>query len=337
MTMTRVMRVALCALGLSVAACSSVKDEHAAECPSAISASAVQVENGIGALSGALMLPPGCGPFPALLIIAGSGPTDRNGNQLSAGLHTDTYFKIAEALAAQGIASVRFDKAGVGGSVGAAPKEIDLRVEDEAADAALWVDWLRADPRFDAVIVAGHSEGALLGLLVDESKAIDGYVSLEGAGRPIDQLLRAQLARNSGLTADLVNTANSILDELLRGRIVTNVPQELAPLFRAEVQPYLISWMRYDPAAEFAKNTVPALVIQGTTDTQVSLADAELLMKARPDARELIVEEMNHVLKPATLENESQARAYTDPSLPVRSEVIDALRILVNDVSPAQA
>lgn len=336
MTMTTAMRVALCALGLSVAACSSNKDERAAGCPSAISASPVQVENGVGVLSGELMLPPGCGPFPALLIIAGSGPTDRNGNQLSAGLHPDTYFKIAEALAGDGIASVRFDKAGVGGSLGAAPKQIDLRLEGEAADAALWVDWLRADPRFDAVIVAGHSEGALLGLLIGESKAIDGYVSLEGAGRPIDQLLREQLARNSGLSRDLVNTANSILDELLQGRTVTNVPAELAPLFRAEVQPYLVSWMRYDPGVEFAKNTAPALVIQGTTDTQVSLADAELLLKARPDARELIVEQMNHVLKSATLENESQARAYSDPSLPVRSEVIDALRTLVNDVAPAQ-
>ena len=334
--MTRVVRGALCALGLSVAACSSKEDQHAAECPSAIAASAVQVENGIGALSGALMLPPGCGPFPALLIIAGSGPTDRDGNQLAAGLHTDAYFKIAEALAAQGIASVRFDKAGVGGSVGAAPKQIDQRFEDPAADAALWVDWLRADPRFDSVIVAGHSEGALLGLLIAERKAIDGYVSLEGAGRPIDQLLREQLARNSGLSADVVTRANAIFDELLQGRTVTNVPPELASLFRPEVQPYLISWMRYDPAVEFAKTTMPALVIQGTTDTQVSVLDAELLSKARPDARELIVEEMNHMLKSATLENESQARAYQDPSLPVRSEVIDALRTLVSDVSPAQ-
>ncbi|HET9933528.1 MAG TPA: alpha/beta hydrolase [Polyangiaceae bacterium] len=323
-------------LALATGACSERSDEHATGCPTKTTSGAVHVSNGIGTLGGALTLPAGCGPFPVLLIIAGSGATDRDGNQLSAGVRPDTYLKVANALAPSGVATLRFDKAGVGESLGAAPKQADQRFEDVVADAALWLDWLRADSRFDAVIVAGHSEGALVGLLLARSKPVEAYVSLEGAGRPIDVILREQLAQNTGLSADVLTAANSILDELLQGRAVASVPAELAWLFAPALQPYIMSWMRYDPAAEFAKTTMPALVVQGTADTQVSLVDAELLSKARPDARELIVEDMSHFLKPATLDVDSQMRSWRDPSLPVRSEVIDAIRALVNEVAPGQ-
>lgn len=324
------------AFALCFAACSSTHEERAAGCPTTVTYSAVHINNGKGNLGGALTLPAGCGPVPALLVVAGSGATDRDGNNLAAGLRTDTYLKIANGVAQSGIACLRFDKAGVGESLGAGVRPADQRIESEVADVALWIDWLRADPRFSAVVVAGHSLGALLGMLAAERKPLDGYISLEGAGRPLDEVDHEQLERNAGLSDDLLKTADAIFDELRAGRTVANVPPELAPLFRPEAQPYLISWLRYDPAAEFAKTTMPALVVQGTADIQITLTDAELLMKARPDARELIVDDMSHMLKEATLEQDSQARSYTDPSLPVRSEVIDAIQSFVNDVSPAQ-
>lgn len=317
-------------LALTPAACSSPDDEQAAECRSTASSVGAQVSNGIGTLRGTLTLPLGCGPYPILLVLPGSGPMDRDGNQFGAGLYTNAYAQLGAALAKQGIASLRYDKAGVGASVGAAPVLASSRVEAEAADAARWVDSLRADSRFERVIIAGHSEGALLGLLVAETRPIDAYASLEGAGRPIDRVLREQLSNRSGLSSELLASANAILDELVLGRGVTDVPAELRSLLAPEAQPYLISWMRYDPAQEFAKTRMPALVVQGTTDLQTSLADAELLAQARPDARKLVVEEMNHMLKPASLDAQSQSRAYGDPNLQVKTEVVGALRELVD-------
>lgn len=311
-------------------ACSSHDDEQASGCASTATSGDSKVNNAVGTLHGTLTLPAGCGPHPAVLLLPGSGSIDRDGNQLAAGFHSNTYAQIGEALAEHGVASLRYDKAGVGASVAAASGVSSLRVETEVADAVSWVDSLRGDARFSSIVLAGHSEGALIALLVAESKAIDAYASLEGAGRPVDEVLREQLARNSGLSTDLLTSANAILDELLLGRVVSDVPAELRFLFAPAAQPYLISWMRYDPAQEFAKTTMPALIVHGTTDVQITLTDAELLAAARPDARKVVVEEMNHMLKPATLDNESQSRAYRDPGLVVKAEVVDALRELVD-------
>ncbi|WP_437782769.1 alpha/beta hydrolase [Sorangium sp. So ce1097] len=298
-------------------------------CPEAASVD-VTVENAYGALKGTLEVPAGCGPFPAIVIIAGSGPTDRDGNQAAAGLATDSYKLLAEGLRERGIASLRYDKAGVGGSVSAAPRaEQDMRFEMGADDAALWVEKLRGDGRFATVTVVGHSEGSLLGMLVARRTEIDGYVSIAGAGRPIGDVLREQLASALQQDPALLEAANGILDQLEQGQPVEDVPPSLMNLFRPSVQPYVISWMKYDPAAELQAMTAPALLLQGTTDVQVPVKDAELLAAARPDAELVVVEGMSHTLKAATLSTASQNAAYTDPSLPVVPRVLEALEAFI--------
>ncbi|WP_438018820.1 alpha/beta fold hydrolase [Sorangium sp. So ce315] len=298
-------------------------------CPEAASVD-VTVENAYGALKGTLEVPAGCGPFPAVVIIAGSGPTDRNGNQAAAGLVTDSYKLLAEGLRDRGIASIRYDKAGIGGSVSAAPRaEQDVRFEMGADDAALWVEKLRGDGRFATVTVVGHSEGSLLGMLVARRTEIDGYVSIAGAGRRIGDVLREQLARAFQQDPALLETANGILDQLEQGQPVEDVPSSLMNLFHPSLQPYVISWMKYDPAAELKAMTAPALLLQGTTDVQVPVQDAELLAAARPDAELVVVDGMSHTLKAATLSTASQNAAYTDPSLPVVPRVIEALEAFI--------
>ncbi|WP_437735726.1 alpha/beta hydrolase [Sorangium sp. So ce1335] len=298
-------------------------------CPEATSVD-VTVENARGALEGTLEVPAGCGPFPAVVIIAGSGPTDRDGNQPATGLLADSYKLLAEGLRDRGIASIRYDKAGIGRSASAAPRtEQEMRFEMGADDAALWVEKLRGDGRFATVTVVGHSEGSLLGMLVAQRTAIDGYVSIAGAGRPIGDVLREQLARGLQQDPALLETANGILDQLEQGQPVEDVPTSLMSLFRPSVQPYLISWMKYDPAAEIQAVTAPVLLLQGTTDTQVNVEDAELLAGARPDAELVVVEGMSHTLKAATLSSASQNAAYTDPSLPVVPRVLEALEAFI--------
>ena len=291
---------------------------------SARRSAALSVANDFGVLSGTLELPQGCGPFPTLLILAGSGPTNRDGNS-SDGDGVDTLKLLANALAEKGIASVRYDKAGVATSLRAAPaREQDLSFDMYVDDAERWVTALRQDARVSQLSIAGHSEGALIGMLAAKRLDVAAYISLAGAGRNAADLLREQLARQFGDAATR-RKINDVLSELLAGNTVdvAGLPANLAGLFRPSVQPYLISWMKYDPAKELSALEAPTLIVQGTTDIQVSVQDAQLLAAAKPDATLLVVVDMMHELKHATSDAASQQLAYTDASLPVVRDVVD--------------
>lgn len=290
-------------------------------CPEA-SASPIVLETATGVIDGTLQLPAGCGPFPVVLIHAGSGPTDRDGN--SALAVNDSLKLFALGLGERGFASVRYDKRGVGESQAASPqREQDLRFEMYVDDAAAWVHKLAADHRFSRVTFAGHSEGSLIGMLAATKSPVAALVSIAGAGRPLGDVLREQLAE--AYSGRLLDEINAILDALEAGNEVPHVSPELLDLFRPSVQPYLISVLNYDPAAAIAALTIPTAIVQGTTDIQVSVADAHLLAAAYPEASLIIVQGMNHVLKEATLSWPSQLETYTDPSIPVIPALFDAL------------
>jgi len=262
---------------------------------------------------------------PVVLIVAGSGPTDRNGNQLAVGLHDDAYGLMAADLEQRNVASLRYDKRGVGASAAAMTSERDLTFETYVDDAAAWVSQLRESGRFAKIAVAGHSEGSLIGMLAVEKAGADAFVSLEGAGRPITSVLREQLKPK--LSPQLYAQADAIITSLQNGKIVSDVPAELMLLFRPSVQPYLISWFKYDPAIEIAKLRVPVTIVQGTADVQVTTSDAEALHRAAPASRLVIVQGMNHVLKyaPDISSQEAILKGYQDPSLPVAPQVVDAI------------
>jgi uncharacterized protein len=279
-----------------------------------------------GNLSGTLELPNGQGPFSVVLIIAGSGPTDRDGNNAS-GLQTNAYKLLAEGLAQNNIASLRFDKRGIGKSSSAATSEADLQFETYVNDAVAWLELLGKDSRFSKRFVLGHSEGSLIGMLAAQKTTVAGFISIAGAGRSIDEILIEQL--QSQLTADQLEETRRILHELKAGRSVAHPEEKLgaqlaAILFRPSVQPYLISWLKYDPALELAKLKTPSLVIQGTTDVQVGLKDAERLASAISQ-KPVLIEGMNHVFKSATLEPASQNQTYTNPDLPLVPELLEVI------------
>lgn len=231
---------------------------------------AIELRTPTSVLSGTLDVPPRMGPWPVVLLIAGSGPTDRGGNQQRALLFNDALKQLGRGLAARRVAAFRYDRRGVGESAAAAPEEKDFRIEMLADDAAAWITMLRDDGRFSTVAIAGHSEGSLVGMLAAGRSAPDGFVSLAGPGRPFAEVLRDQLQRN--LDGDLRREALRIVDELVAGRTVEVARQEFALLFRPSVQPYRISTFRYDPARELASLSVPVLVVQGTTDARYASA-----------------------------------------------------------------
>jgi alpha-beta hydrolase superfamily lysophospholipase len=276
-----------------------------------------------GSLHGTLLLPPNAsGQMPVALIIAGSGPTDRDGNSPLLAGKNNSLKLVAEALAQLGVASVRYDKRGIAGSVAAGSKESDLRFTTYVDDAVDWLEWLRKDARFSRRIVVGHSEGSLIGMLAAQRSPVSHVVSLAGAGRAIAEVLDDQLSR--GLPPELLTDARRILGELKAGRTVDSVPAPLMALFRPSVQPYMISWLPIDPAREAGHLTMPLLLVQGTTDLQVSVADAERLATGNPRAVLAVVDGMNHILKEVR-EASQQTAAYSDPSLPLHPALVEAL------------
>jgi uncharacterized protein len=276
-----------------------------------------------GTLYGTLVLPAKL-PAPVALIVAGSGATDRDGNS-SMGLQTNSYALLAKALASKGIASLRYDKRGVGASVGAARSEADLRFDTYVNDAVAWIDFLRADKRFTTIIVCGHSEGSLIGMIALEQRQNGAFVSLEGAGRPAYTVIREQLKPK--VSPELYAQADQILNKLQKGQLVPNPPSDLAMLFRPSVQPYLISWFKYDPAVEIGKLKIPVTIVQGTADVQVTMTDANDLKRGQPAARLIVVDGMNHALKyaPDTSSQSAILKGYQDPSLPIDPHVVDAI------------
>lgn len=274
-----------------------------------------------GTLHGSLMLPATAQPAPVVLLIAGSGPTDRDGNN-PAGGNNDSLRRLALGLAERGIASLRYDKRGVAASRAVAPREEQLSVETYVADAVAWGQLLKSDPRFSQLILLGHSEGALIATLAAADSGADALVSLAGIAHPLGTVLRDQL--QGRLPPLLAAETETILRELERGHTVAEVSPKLQVLLRPSVQPYLISLLRQRPAEAFARVPIPALIIQGSHDFQVDLEEALLLQQAKPEAQLLIVEGMNHMLRIVPADAPPLA-SYNDPQLPLAGELLDGL------------
>lgn len=283
-----------------------------------------------GEIHGILLMPDNEEPCPLVIIIAGSGPTDMNGNTIGSELQNNSLKMLAEGLAAKGIASLRYDKRGIGKSQAAIMSEEELRFEHYIDDAAAWADMLSADKRFSTIAIAGHSEGSLIGMVAaQKSTAVKAYISIAGCGRPAHEVIEEQL---NPQPEQVRNEAAAINRELLQGRIVEDVPNYLAALYRKSVQPYLISWFRYNPAKEIAKLKIPVLILQGDKDIQVGVKEAERLYLARMFSSFYIIEGMNHVLKHCEGNDMlSQLEAYQSPTMPIKQELIEHIaRFLLN-------
>jgi uncharacterized protein len=260
--------------------------------------------------------------MPIVLIVAGSGPTDRDGNNPS--MKNNSLKMLANELNLNGIASVRFDKRAIAKSAKAATKEEDLRFETYINDVNDWVKMLAKDKRFSKIIIAGHSEGSLIGMIAASySKKVNKFISIAGAGSPADEILKEQIAKQ---TQEYKDIAFPKIDSLKKGLLLKNVNPMLYTLFRPSVQSYLISWFKYNPTEEIAKLKIPILILQGDKDIQVSVNEANKLIKASKNASSAIIPNMNHVLKTIkTLELKEQMKTYSNPELPLNEALISEI------------
>lgn len=273
----------------------------------------------------------------AILIIAGSGPTDRNGNS-GLNLNTYAYKMLSDALTAEGFAVLRYDKRAIGLSHYPAEKVPNVVLGDFVDDAALCVEYLRARG-FSRIVLAGHSEGGLIALLVATERDIkvDGLVLLSAAGFPMDEILRWQLSEQLMPSyIGLMVTANNLIIKIKQGERVAeeNIPKELLSLFHPSVQPFLTSSMQHDPREVAARCTKPLLIISGGRDIQVTVANGEALAEAQPAARHVTFDAMSHVMKDAASADrvEQLVSVYTNSQLPLSEGLTTTIAQFINNI-----
>ena len=228
---------------------------------------------------------------------------------------------LAEALAKNGIASLRFDKRGIGESKASAITESSLVFENYTEDVKSWINFLKLDKRFTQLTVIGHSEGSLIGMIAG-AKA-NKFVSIAGAGESADKLIKSQIASKSN--KQLEDMTFPIIDSLKSGNKVNKVDPLLNSLFRPSIQPYLISWFKYDPKTEIKKLTVPVLVLQGNNDLQVSVKDAESLAQANKNSQLAIIDKMNHIMKIIDGDKQANMDSYNNETLPISEVLIEKI------------
>lgn len=276
----------------------------------------MELKTSTGTLYGTLLSPEtGKGKIPVALIIAGSGPTDRDGNNSM--MQNNSLKMLAESLAANGIASLRYDKRGIGESKEAGKLEADLRFDDYIQDASDWIQLLKKNEQFSKIYIIGHSEGSLIGM--NAAKNAAGFISLAGAGFSADIILKTQLGAQAKQVQDM---CFPIIDSLKAGKLVAAINPGLNSLFRTSVQPYMISWFQHNPPSDIQLLQFPSLIIQGDNDLQISINDAKQLAAASTKSKLVIIEKMNHVLKIVDSgERAANIAAYSNPAMPIATEL----------------
>ncbi len=286
-----------------------------------------------GPLKGSWTGPEGA-KVPVVLMIPGSGPTDRDGNS-PRGLKAASLRLLAEGLAAKGIASVRIDKRGMFASAGAVPDANKVTIDDYAADTRAWIAAIRAKTGAPCVWVLGHSEGGVVALDTAAARPADlcGIIAVSTPGRPLGKVMRAQFHANPA-NAPLLADADRAIDALEAGRTIpaASLTPPLPMIFADAVQPFLINAFTKDPAKLAAAATKPLLIVQGEADLQVTVEDARTLKAAQPKATLVLLPGVNHVLK--TVEGGGQGAniaTYADPNLPIASGVVTAVADFIMD------
>ena len=251
-----------------------------------------------------------------VIFIGGSGPVDRNGNQIFA--ENDMLKKLASSLTNKGISTFRYDKRVV--------KQIKTRNIDEEilfddfiVDAKSVINFFKQT--YDKIIIAGHSQGSLVGLLALDEK-VAGFISLNGAGQTIDEIIKTQITNSA---PSLANQTIDVLNKLKKGEITTNYPIALQSIFNIETQPFLISWMKYNPSEIIKKINIPCLIIAGENDLQMDVNESIMLDKSAQNSKLILIKKMNHILFKIDGDRLENLKSYNNKNLKVAEEVIEEI------------
>lgn len=269
-------------------------------------------------IDGTLLTPNNSKKPNLVIIIAGSGPTDRDGNQNF--LKSNALKKLAEGLSAKNIATFRYDKRIVK-QIKKGNVDKNMLFDDFVVDAKSVVTYFKTLKKYNKIYIAGHSQGSLVGLLAAKDN-IDGFISLAGAGQAIDKVIIEQIEKTAPMFLEDTKRVFKILEN---GKTTADFPPALASVFNLDVQPFIANWMSYNPETEIKKLDMPILIINGTKDLQVTEVEAKLLKEAAPKAELKIIEKMNHILVPIEGDNLENSKSYNEASRALSPELIEAI------------
>lgn len=261
-----------------------------------------------------------------VILIAGSGPTDRDGNQK--GLANNSLKYVSEELAKNDIAVFSYDKRIIAQMKSGTVNEATLTFNDFITDATSVLLFFKNKKKYNKIVIAGHSEGSLIGMIAANEKA-DAFISLAGAGRTIDAVLVEQITKQAPF---LKEETQKNLDILKRGKTFELKNPMLASIFRESIQPYMISWIQYNPQIEIAKLQMPVLIVNGTKDLQVAVSEAELLKKAKPEAELVLIENMNHICKVINGDDTENMKSYSNPDVPIATKLTSTITTFVKSL-----
>lgn len=261
---------------------------------------------------------------PIVLIVPGSGPTDLDGNN-PMGIQASTYKKLADSLAEQNISSVRVDKRGMFSSQAAGDPNA-VTVDIYAQDYKNWTKAIKAQTRQPCVYMLGHSEGGIMVSAASiENSDVCGLILVSALGQSYGDILRQQLKANPA-NKPILDQALKAIDTLENGETVdtSTLHPALMSLFNPSVQGFMKSVMAINPAQLAKSAQKKTLIVQGDNDIQVSIENANKLAEAT-GGKLVIIEGVNHILKDAPESRSGNMKTYSNPDLPVSSEVVEAI------------
>lgn len=260
-------------------------------------------------LSGTLTLPSeGNTRFPAVLILAGSGKADRDGNLKK--MKMNLYKGLAEFLTAQGFATLRYDKRGTYRSKG---NFLETGISDFINDAAACVKFLQTHPNIDQekILILGHSEGALLApAVVKQIPIVSGLILLAGAAEASKELMPrqnemsyAELEQIKGFKGWLIKSLK-VTEKARRKneKVFTKVSDSTKDVMRVQGVQFPAKWLRetleYNVCDYLQEVTCPILAITGEKDLQVPPEHAQKIAQiVKGEAEYHIIPHMNHMLR----------------------------------------
>lgn len=292
---------------------------------------AVRIPTDSGELPGTLARPIGAGEgTPYVLLVAGAGPTDRDGNNFNVPGRTDSLKLLALALADRGIGSLRYDKRGSGESYLLEKAGNPSSLDRHALDVGYAYRFLSSLAGGGRIVVVAMNEGAWAAARAlrdpgPDTAAVDGLAVIAASGVPPRETLLASL---SVLDQAEKNEAESIMQAIDTGLDYVKPAGRLADFFDPARREWLRSWLSFRPAEEIAGVDAPVLYVYAGMDLQVGREEFSRLLDERPGAAAIVIPDMNYVLKSVKSEEENYA-SFNDNGFPVSDTLVSLLAAFV--------
>ncbi|MFK7781430.1 alpha/beta hydrolase [Psychroserpens sp.] len=273
-------------------------------------------------IDGTLLTPTNNNSFILAIIVADSGPTDRDGNQNFQ--NNGALKKLAEGLSNENISTFRYDKRIVK-QIRKGKVDPNISFDDFISDVNTIVSHFKSQNKYSKIVIIGHGQGSLVGLVASKND-INQFISIAGSGKSIDSVIIDQITQ---MDPALVKSTKKAFEKLKKGTIITEYPQALGSIFSSDVQPFMMSWMKYNPQELIKELKIPTLIVNGTKDLQVPVSEAELLKNASSNAEIKIIDNMNHVMFIIEGKELENSKSYNESYRAISNELIQAITAFI--------